>query len=116
MFLPKVAVETHADLAALCSEAALQQIREKMDLVDLEEETTDTEALDSLAVTMEDFRFAMGKSTPSAIRETVVEMPTVTWNYVGGLENEQTKVQMLHPLFFNVATVIISTSSTNFYN
>jgi transitional endoplasmic reticulum ATPase len=35
--------------------------------------------LSSLAVTMENFRFAMGKSTPSAIRETVVEVPTVTW-------------------------------------
>merc|ERR1719480_516747 len=85
--LEQVAAETHghvgADLAALCSEAALQQIREKMDLIDLEEESIDAEVLDSLAVTMEDFRFAMGKSTPSAIRETVVEVPTVTWNDVG---------------------------------
>ena len=41
--LEQVAAETHghvgADLAALCSEAALQQIREKMDLIDLEDET-----------------------------------------------------------------------------
>ena len=28
---------------------------------------------------MENFRYAMGKSTPSAIRETVVEVLTVTW-------------------------------------
>merc|ERR1711979_122049 len=66
--LDQVAAETHghvgADLAALCSEAALQQIREKMDLIDLEDDTIDAEVLDSLAVTMEDFRFAMGKSTP----------------------------------------------------
>merc|ERR1712001_675715 len=71
--LEQVAAETHghvgADLAALCSEAALQQIREKMDLIDLEDETIDAEVLDSLAVTMADFRYAMGKSTPSAIRE-----------------------------------------------
>ena len=45
-----------ADLAALCSEAALQQIREKMDLIDLEDDTIDAEVLDSLAVTMENFR------------------------------------------------------------
>lgn len=45
-----------ADLASLCSEAALQQIREKMDLIDLEEETIDAEVLNSLAVTMENFR------------------------------------------------------------
>merc|ERR1712025_1146198 len=97
--LEQVAAETHghvgADLAALCSEAALQQIREKMDLIDLEDESIDAEVLDSLAVTMEDFRFAMGKSTPSAIRETVVEVPTVTWNDVGGLENVKRELQEL---------------------
>ena len=55
-----MASETHghvgSDLAALCSEAALQQIREKMDLIDLEDEQIDAEVLDSLAVSMEDFR------------------------------------------------------------
>ena len=45
-----------ADIAALCSEAALQQIREKMDLIDLEEDQIDAEVLNSLAVTMENFR------------------------------------------------------------
>lgn len=45
-----------ADLASLCSEAALQQIRGKMDLIDLDDETIDAGVLDSLAVTMEDFR------------------------------------------------------------
>ena len=97
--MEQVAAETHghvgADLAALCSEAALQQIREKMDLIDLEDENIDAEVLDSLAVTMENFRYAMGKSTPSAIRETVVEVPTVTWNDVGGLENVKRELQEL---------------------
>jgi len=40
----------------LCSEAALQQIREKMDLIDLEDDQIDAEVLNSLAVTMENFR------------------------------------------------------------
>merc|ERR1712117_82693 len=78
-----------------CSEAALQQIREKMDLIDLEDESIDAEVLDSLAVTMENFRYAMGKSTPSAIRETVVEGPTVTWDDVGGLANVKRELQEL---------------------
>merc|ERR1712200_129943 len=95
----QVAAETHghvgADLAALCSEAALQQIREKMDLIDLEDDTIDAEVLDSLAVTMENFRFAMGKSTPSALRETVVEVPNVTWDDIGGLENVKRELQEL---------------------
>ena len=99
MLLSQVAAETHghvgADLAALCSEAALQQIREKMDLIDLEDETIDAEVLNSLAVSMENFRFAMGKSTPSAIRETVVEVPTVTWKDIGGLEGVKRELQEL---------------------
>jgi hypothetical protein len=56
----QVANQTHghvgADLAALCSEAALQAIRKKMDLIDLEDETIDAEVMNSLAVTMDDFR------------------------------------------------------------
>ena len=44
---------------------------------------------------MENFRYAMGKSTPSAIRETVVEVPTVTWDDVGGLENVKRELQEL---------------------
>lgn len=56
----QIAAETHghvgADLASLCSEAALQQIREKMDLIDLEEDQIDAEVLNSLAVSMENFR------------------------------------------------------------
>lgn len=40
----------------MCSEAALQQIREKMELIDLEDESIDAEVLNSLAVTMENFR------------------------------------------------------------
>ena len=97
--LEAVAAETHghvgSDLAAICSEAALQQIRGKMDLIDLEDENIDAEILNSLAVTMEDFRFAMGKSTPSAIRETVVETPNVTWEDIGGLETVKKELQEL---------------------
>ena len=58
--LEVVAKDTHghvgADLASLTSEAALQQIREKMQLIDLEDETIDVEVLNSLAVTMDNFR------------------------------------------------------------
>jgi len=33
-----------------------KQIREKMDLIDLEDDTIDAEVMDSLAVTMDNFR------------------------------------------------------------
>lgn len=89
--LESIASETHgyvgADLAALCTEAALQCIREKMDVIDLEDETISAEVLESMAVTMDHFRTALGISNPSALRETVVEVPTVTWEDIGGLED-----------------------------
>jgi len=95
--LEAIAAETHgyvgSDIASLCSEAAMQQIREKMDLIDLEEETIDAEVLNSLAVTMENFRYALGVSNPSALRETVVEVPNVTWDDIGGLENVKRELQ-----------------------
>ncbi|KAG6819838.1 hypothetical protein H0H93_008095 [Arthromyces matolae] len=95
--LEQIAADTHgyvgSDVAALCSEAAMQQIREKMDLIDLDEDTIDAEVLDSLGVTMDNFRFALGASNPSALRETVVEVPTVTWDDIGGLEKVKQELQ-----------------------
>lgn len=105
--LEKIASETHgyvgADIASLCSEAAMQQIREKMELIDLDEDVIDTEVLDSLSVTMDNFRFALGNSNPSALRETVVESVNVTWDDIGGLDNikqelkETVEYPVLHP-------------------
>jgi len=95
--LEKIAGETHgyvgSDVASLCSEAAMQQIREKMDLIDLDEDTIDAEVLDALGVTMENFRFALGVSNPSALRETVVEVPNVTWDDIGGLDKVKIELQ-----------------------
>ena len=84
-----IAKETHgfvgADMAALCTEAAMQCIREKMDLIDIEEDTIDAEVLASMSVNQEHFKFALGTSNPSSLRETVVEVPNVSWNDIGGL-------------------------------
>ena len=95
--LESIASETHgyvgSDVAALCSEAAMQQIREKMDLIDLDEDTIDAEVLDSLAVTMENFRHSLGVSNPAALRETIVEVPTVSWQDIGGLEKVKLELQ-----------------------
>jgi transitional endoplasmic reticulum ATPase len=71
----------------------MQQIREKMDLIDLDEDTIDAEVLDSLGVTMDNFRFALGASNPSALRETVVEIPQVSWDDIGGLEKVKQELQ-----------------------
>lgn len=92
-----------------------------MDLIDLEDDHIDAEVLSSLAVTMENFKvsyyfafvliwfvqftflnknvfplkYAMTKSSPSALRETIVEVPTVTWDDIGGLQNVKMELQEL---------------------
>ena len=85
--LERVAKDTHgyvgADLAALCTEAALQCIREKMDVIDLEDETIDAEVLNSMAVTNEHFQTALGSSNPSALRETVSANNKLTNMFTG---------------------------------
>ena len=85
--------ESGSDITSLCSKAAMQQIREKMDLIDLDEDTIDAEVFDSLGVTMENMIFALSTSNPSALHETVVEVPTVTWDDVGGLEKVKQELQ-----------------------
>jgi transitional endoplasmic reticulum ATPase len=97
--LEAIAKETHgfvgADIAQLCTEAAMQCIREKMELIDLEEDTIDAEVLNSLAVTMDHFRYALTTQSPSSLRETVVEVPNVSWDDIGGLENVKRELQEL---------------------
>merc|ERR1711976_788019 len=105
--LPNIAKDTHgyvgADLAQLCSEAALQCIREKMDLIDLDDETIDAAILESMAVTQDHFKHAQGTTNPSSLRETIVEVPNVTWDDIGGLEevkkhlNEMILYPVEHP-------------------
>jgi len=50
-------------MAALCSEAALQAIRKKMTLIDLEDDSIDADLLNSLAVTMDDFKVSFNIHT-----------------------------------------------------
>ena len=105
-----VAKETHgfvgADIAALCTEAAMQCIREKMDLIDMEDDNIDAEVLSSMAVTQEHFRYALGHANPSSLRETVVEVPTTTWADIGGLDSVKRELRELvqypveHPEMF----------------
>ncbi len=89
--LEDVAAQTHgmvgADLAQLCSEAALQCIREQMDVIDIEDEQIDTELLASLAVTQEHFQASLKSVNPSVLRSTVVTVPNVKWADIGGLED-----------------------------
>ena len=88
--LEQIAKDTHgyvgADLSQLCMEAAFQAIREKLHLIDVDEPTIDATVLNSIEITSEHFKHALGVTNPSALRENVVEVPNVSWDDVGGLE------------------------------
>merc|ERR1711968_126674 len=92
-----IASETHgfvgADIAALCTEAALQCIREKMDVIDFEDDTIDAEVMAQMAVTQRHFDFAIEAGNPSALREMTVEIPNVSWADIGGLEKVKAEIR-----------------------
>merc|ERR1711953_947900 len=66
----------------------------------LDEETIDAEILDSMAVTQEHFKSALGQVNPSSLRETVVEVPNIKWDDIGGLEDTKRSLQetILYPI------------------
>ncbi len=75
-----------ADIAALCREAAMSALRKVLPKINLNEPEIPAEILDSLQVIREDFENALKDVQPSAIREILIEVPTVSWDDVGGLE------------------------------
>jgi transitional endoplasmic reticulum ATPase len=88
--LKEIAEVTHgfvgADLYALCKEAAMRTLERALPDLDIEEDIP-AEVLENLKVTKDDFRRAMKKIEPSALREVFVEVAEVHWNEVGGLED-----------------------------
>lgn len=76
-----------ADIAQLCTEAALGCIREQMDVIDMEDETIDAEILGAMCVTQDHFNASMKTVNPSSLRSTTVSVPNVRWEDIGGLED-----------------------------
>ncbi|MCK9441385.1 MAG: CDC48 family AAA ATPase [Methanothrix sp.] len=87
--LLEVADATHgfvgADLYALCKEAAMRTLERALPDLDVSEDIP-AEIVESLRVTKEDFKEALKKIEPSAMREVFVEVAEVHWDEVGGLE------------------------------
>lgn len=71
-----------------------------MDLIDMDSDTIDAAVLESMAVTQEHFKHALGQTNPSSLRETVVEVPDVKWEDIGGLEEVKKNLQemILYPI------------------
>ena len=88
--LPKLAEITHgfvgADLEALCREAAMRCLRRFLPDLDFTQRNVPLELLSRLVVRPDDFVGALGDVEPSAIREVFVEVPSVRWDDIGGLE------------------------------
>jgi transitional endoplasmic reticulum ATPase len=88
--LPELARRTYgfvgADLAALAREAAIEAVRRIMPQINLAEGTIPPEVLDNLAVHGGDFDEALKRVQPSAMREVMVQAPTIGWDDIGGVD------------------------------
>ncbi len=82
-----------ADLESLAKEAGMNALRRIRPEIDLDAEQVDAEVLERIEVTDDDLRDAMHGIEPSALREVFVEVPDVTWDRVGGLEDTQRRLR-----------------------
>ena len=89
--LKKLAEITHgytgADLAALGRETAMKSLRRYLPQINLEEERIPPSVLEKMEVKMDDFVNAYKEVTPTAMREVYIEVSTVHWDDVGGLDD-----------------------------
>ncbi len=81
-----------ADLAALCREAAMNCLSSRMNELDLDK-AVPAEILESMKVSMDDFTAALGDVEPSGMREVLVEIPKVSWEDVGGLDDVRRRIE-----------------------
>lgn len=75
-----------ADLEALAKEAAMSCVRDILPYVNFHEQEIPYERVSSLEVSMKHFINALLETEPSATREVFVEIPEVSMNDIGGLD------------------------------
>jgi transitional endoplasmic reticulum ATPase len=94
--LRNLADQTHgfvgADIEALCKEAAMKALRRYLPKIDFNNEEVPIEILESIKVKWDDFMDALREIEPSALREVFVEVPKVSWEDVGGLEDVKNEI------------------------
>ena len=89
--LKQISKTTHgfvgADLEVLSKEAAMKSLRRILPEIDYDEEKISSEILEKIQITSDDFREALKEVSPSALREVQVQVPNVSWDDVGGLDD-----------------------------
>jgi len=89
--LKQISKTTHgfvgADLEVLSKEAAMKSLRRILPEIDYDEEKISSEILEKIQITNDDFRDALKEVSPSALREVQVQVPNVSWDDVGGLDD-----------------------------
>jgi transitional endoplasmic reticulum ATPase len=78
---------TGADLSALGRETAMKALRRYLPQINLEEERIPPSVLEKMEVKMDDFVNAYKEVTPTAMREVYIEVSTVHWDDIGGLDD-----------------------------
>ncbi|WP_227133582.1 CDC48 family AAA ATPase [Halorubellus salinus] len=95
--LPSLASETHgfvgADIESLTKEAAMKALRRYLPEIDLDEEDIPPSLIDRMIVKRDDFRGALNEVEPSAMREVLVELPKISWDDVGGLDDAKQNIE-----------------------
>ncbi|MDP7002362.1 MAG: CDC48 family AAA ATPase [Candidatus Thalassarchaeaceae archaeon] len=82
-----------ADISALVRESAMKALRRYLPEIDLDQEEIPPEVIEKMEVTMADFQEAVREIEPSALREIYIEVPEVTWDEVGGLEDVKERLK-----------------------
>lgn len=75
-----------ADLQSLCREAAMTALRKFFPQIDFSTASIPYDKIVSLKITLEDFYNSLNDIEPSAIREVFVDIPSVSFDDIGGLD------------------------------
>ncbi len=82
-----------ADISSLSREAAMKALRRYLPEIDLDQDEIPPEVLEKMEVQMNDFKIAIRDIEPSALREIYVEIPEVSWEDVGGLDEVKERLK-----------------------
>ncbi len=81
-----------ADLAALAREAAMRTLRRYLPEIDFDKPIP-LSLLERMKVTDRDFKEALKQIEPSSLRDVSIEIPSVRWSDIGGLDRVKLSLQ-----------------------